>query len=200
MLYFECFESDPSSRCHAPDQGYPDIWVSTRRQGGGVFSTITKLGRPVNGPAADSFSDISPDGSALYFASNRPGGFGDFDLWVAHRAPGGGAFGRVDNLGPLVNGSGYDGDPAISPDGLVLIFASDRPGGSGGDLWVATRGSTDVDFGIPSNRCSSPTRCRSPRPRARQPTARCCCWPTCPRWSSGVSRTVELARVGRFQV
>jgi hypothetical protein len=31
---------------------------------GGVFSTITRLGRPVNGAAADGFPDITPDGSA----------------------------------------------------------------------------------------------------------------------------------------
>ena len=45
--------------------------------------------------------------------------------------------------------------PAISSDGLVLIFSSDMPGGFGGyDLWRATRKSTADDFGKPVNMTS----------------------------------------------
>ena len=34
----------------------------------------------------------------------------------------------------------FDGQPALTPDGLILYFTSDRPGGVGGtDLWYSTR-------------------------------------------------------------
>jgi WD40-like Beta Propeller Repeat len=40
----------------------------------------------VNTPAQDGCPIQSPDGLDLYIASNRPGGAGGLDLWVAHRA------------------------------------------------------------------------------------------------------------------
>jgi hypothetical protein len=48
--------------------------------------------------------------------------------------------GPPENLGPVVNGPGFDGGPNLSLDGLELYFVSDRPGGhGGGDTWVARR-------------------------------------------------------------
>jgi hypothetical protein len=50
-----------------------------------------------------------------------------------------------------VNSANADVSPALSPDGLILYFASTRPGGPGGyDLWVATRPSTTEPFASPS--------------------------------------------------
>ncbi len=46
-----------------------------------IFGTPTNLGLPVNSFDRDWSPSISADGSALYFASNRPGGHGDEDLW-----------------------------------------------------------------------------------------------------------------------
>ena len=44
------------------------------------------------------------------------------------------------NLGPIVNSSSDDADPALSPDGLSLYFFSNRPGGFGtSDIWVSRR-------------------------------------------------------------
>lgn len=44
------------------------------------------------------------------------------------------------NSCPVVNRSANDGAPALSRDGLTMIFYSNRPGGSGGnDLYMSTR-------------------------------------------------------------
>ncbi len=60
-------------------------------------------------------------------------------------------FGTPTNLGPPVNSSAEEGGPSISADGLSLFFHN-RPGGSGNlDLWVATRTTTDDDWGEPVN-------------------------------------------------
>ena len=61
-------------------------------------------------------------------------------------------FGTPMNLGPGINSAAIDAAPSVSADGLSLFLASMRPGGLGGfDLWVATRATTDDDWGVPVN-------------------------------------------------
>jgi hypothetical protein len=51
-----------------------------------------------------------------------------------------------------VNSTAADGCPIESPDGLSLLLASTRPGGSGGnDIWAADRDSVTSPFGAPRN-------------------------------------------------
>jgi Tol biopolymer transport system component len=72
----------------------------------------------------------------LFFASDRPGGFGGNDLWVATRTSASDPFGTPVNLGPQVNTLGVEDRPAISSDGSTLYFMSNRPGGIGNiDVW-----------------------------------------------------------------
>ena len=54
------------------------------------------------------------------------------------------------NLGPVINTSFIDADPAISKDGLSLYISTDRPGGLGDlDIWVSQRASVDDPWGPP---------------------------------------------------
>ncbi len=127
--------------------GGQDLWVTTQ-----VTTRVTTdaaWGPPVNlGPTVNSSSreqnpSISADRLWLFFASERPGGSGDRDLYVTTRATTDDEWGEPVNLGPTVNSSSSDGSPDISADGLCLFFASQRPGGSGrGDLWFTRRAST----------------------------------------------------------
>ena len=56
------------------------------------------------------------------------------------------------NLGPAVNTTFNDQQPAISKDGRSLYFTSTRPGGSGAfDLYVSQRASVDDPWGSPVN-------------------------------------------------
>ena len=56
------------------------------------------------------------------------------------------------NLGPVVNSPQDDRLPAISADGLELVFSSSRPGGSGGhDLWMSRRVSPTDPWATPVN-------------------------------------------------
>jgi hypothetical protein len=128
------------------------------------------IGRAVNAgpPVCSSYDDSSPfissDGLSLYFASNRPGGSGDFDLWVSTRTPvlrsspateGGSTsetWSEPVNLGQTINSSSLEWHPSLTADGLELYFDSDRPNGQGSwDLWVSKRDSIEDDWGTPVN-------------------------------------------------
>lgn len=79
----------------------------------------------------------SPDGLSLYMASNRPGGLGGIDIWVAHRPSTDAPFGDPVNLGAPVN-SGADDFCPTPVRGNGLFFVSTRGGGCGGaDIYFA---------------------------------------------------------------
>ena len=113
-----------------------DLYVATRVTTDDPWDPPIHLGPIVNSSATDAAPDISADGLMLFFASSRPGGIGDRDLWVAMRATASDEWSTPMNLGPTVNSTAYDSAPNISADGRTLYFFSERPGGEGGrDIW-----------------------------------------------------------------
>ena len=62
-----------------------DIWVSTRQSANHPWSPPVNAGPPLNTPVADLHPELTQDALTLYFASNRPGGSGNTDLWVTTR-------------------------------------------------------------------------------------------------------------------
>lgn len=67
---------------------------------------------------------VSPYGDFLYFASDRPDGFGGFDLYRSRRLRG--AHEPATNLGASVNTTANELDPELSLGGYALHFSSDR--------------------------------------------------------------------------
>jgi len=68
----------------------------------------------------------------------RPGGYGGCDLWITTRASVSNPWSTPINLGSILNSSYIDGQPAISADGSIIVFMSNRTGGLGShDLWQA---------------------------------------------------------------
>jgi Tol biopolymer transport system component len=118
-----------------------------------TFGTPTNLGPPFNSSRGEFVDCISADGLELYGETiNWPGGYGDWDLWVARRSTIDDDWGAPENLGSPVNSSSYEVCAYISADGLSLYFGSGRPGGYGGaDLWVTKRPTKDDDWGQPEN-------------------------------------------------
>ncbi|MEM9657369.1 MAG: protein kinase, partial [Planctomycetota bacterium] len=56
------------------------------------------------------------------------------------------------NLGPRINSQHNESSPWLSQDRLLLLFASDRPGGHGSeDLWISRRNSVEDEWGRPEN-------------------------------------------------
>lgn len=70
----------------------------------------------------------APDGLSLYMATNRPGGLGGIDIWVAARSSTEVGFGDPVNLGAPVN-SGVDDFCPTPVRGKGLFFVSRRAGG-----------------------------------------------------------------------
>ena len=103
--------------------------------GGLAYQPAEEL-QGVNTPHHDGASCMSPAGDFLYFASNRPGGHGKFDLYRGRLRNG--VVGAVENLGPTINTPDNDTDPQLAVGGFHLLFSSDRADSRGGyDLLAA---------------------------------------------------------------
>jgi Tol biopolymer transport system component len=112
------------------------------------WSTPLNLGVLVNSVSNDAGPAISKDGLSLYFGSDRPSGFGNYDIWVSQRDSLAAPWGRPVNLGAIVNTADIENVPALSRDEHWLFFNSNRSGGLGGnDIWVSYRGHVKDDFG-----------------------------------------------------
>ena len=122
------------------------------------WSEPVHLDAPVNSRCQDQTPTMSKDELSLYFLSDRPGGSGNlvpatgcmdnFDLWVAQRSSPDGPWETAVNLGPVVNSERNDVAPALSPDGHLLFFASNRDGSAGlNDIYVSRRANPDDNLG-----------------------------------------------------
>jgi hypothetical protein len=83
----------------------------------------------------------SKDGLSLYMASDRAGGLGMLDIWVADRLDTDEPFGEAYNLGAPVNSAAADFCPTPL-SGFYLMFVSARGGDDacgGGDIFIARR-------------------------------------------------------------
>lgn len=101
--------------------------------GGDKWGDVEKLSINVDN-ASTASPALSPDQDWLYFASDRPGGFGQSDLYRV-RLFRDGTMGTPENLGNKINTEGRESFPFVSSDN-VLYFASDgHPGLGGLDLY-----------------------------------------------------------------
>jgi len=139
----------------AGGRGAEDLWVTTRETKDSPWGEPINLGSTVNSTYPDWDPDISADGLSLYFAdylSPRPGGHGEWDIYVATRSTLSDPWSRPVNIGQIINSSAIDSCPNISIDGLVFFFTSTRSGGFGGaDIWVTRRETQDAEWEPPVN-------------------------------------------------
>ena len=106
----------------------------------------------LNTPFQDGCPIQSPDGLSLYMASNRPGGQGLLDIWIAHRESTDDPWGAPENLGEPVNSAADDFCPTpVRGGGLFFVSREALPGSCGmGDIYF-TRYNPTVGWSEPRN-------------------------------------------------
>ncbi len=115
-------------------KGKMDLYVSFL-QTDGKWSAPLNIGDDVNTPYQEVTPFIASDLKTLYFASNRPNGFGGFDMYVSRRLSDSWQnWSEPQNLGPGINTKTNDISYIIAPSGEYAIFASEAPG-RGKDLF-----------------------------------------------------------------
>jgi hypothetical protein len=104
----------------------------------GAYSQHEKLGNGINSNGNDFTPWIHPDEKYLIFASDRTGGYGDFDLYISFQNNDG-SWTQPQNLKQPINSSGTEVWPHLSPDNKYLFFVSERAGDSGyNPYWITT--------------------------------------------------------------
>jgi outer membrane protein OmpA-like peptidoglycan-associated protein len=114
---------------------YISKWVNDS-----YWGLARNAGAPLNTAGNEGAQSISSDGRSMYFtACDRNDGQGRCDIYYStfdgtRWAPG-------MNLGQPVNSAYWESQPSISPNGRMLFFVSNRPGGFGGmDIWYSILG------------------------------------------------------------
>jgi hypothetical protein len=129
--------------------GFEDINWSHRSKG--VYRELEDLGSKINTTYREEGICISKNGDSLFFASDRPGGYGGFDLYFCLKLPNE-LWGPAINMGELVNTPYDENYPNLSPDGKKLYFASKGHASIGGfDLFYSKYDHARQIWASPSN-------------------------------------------------
>jgi hypothetical protein len=133
-----CFSDDYQqmiiSRCQNKNATEYVCELFESRFANNKWQTMIKLGEPIN---LKGYSSTQPnygklnDSTFLFFASNRPGGEGAYDIWYAYRKNDG-SFDKPRNAGKLVNTPDDDITPWFINDQQLLYFSSTYHKGMGG--------------------------------------------------------------------
>ena len=80
---------------------------------------------------------ISDDELTIYFASNKPGGEGGYDIYKATRAKKSAKFSNITNLGKNVNTAGQEVFPCMRNDEEFYFSSDGHPGMGGLDIFLS---------------------------------------------------------------
>jgi hypothetical protein len=158
----------------------PDFGVSFYRSGSTTLSLVTssrtsatgdessgrdglwayKVGtrEPISIDGLDTIGSVGAacycsSDSRLYFSAHAPNSDpDDYDLYSARVEYRSGALklAEVTALTALNDSNRFDSQPAVDASGTSLVFATDRPGGTGGvDLWISHRSSASASWQTP---------------------------------------------------
>jgi len=112
-----------------------NLYISRYQRGEWTTPEIMTINDP---EAWDSTPTFSRDGRTLYFASNRPGGYGGIDLYSA-RVDNGGRWSSVRNMGETINTPGNEMFPYVTDDGKLYFSSDGHPSMGALDIFVAIR-------------------------------------------------------------
>ncbi|EJO69521.1 OmpA family protein [Leptospira kirschneri] len=96
-----------------------DIFVSVYKNN--TWEKAMSLPDPINTVYSEIAATISKDGKTIYFSSNRPGGFGGYDLYKSTLLENGN-YSEPINLGPEINTTGDEAFFLETNDGKTFYF------------------------------------------------------------------------------
>ena len=146
MFFTACNRTEGLGSC--------DIYFSFRE--GDKWSKPVNVGEPVNSKFKETQPSLGSDGRTLYFASNRPGGKGNMDIWRSSLQEDG-KWSQPVNLGDSINTPYDEQSPYIHSDNKTLYFSSDGwPGMGGFDIFLSrqtgeNKWSAPQNLGYPIN-------------------------------------------------
>lgn len=147
----------------SPDGTQLFMYKNTGSGGGDLF--ISKLDgkrwmpaiyqQGLNSKEWDGSACFLPDNKHVIISSERKGGFGGRDLYIAERI-GPNKWGNIKNLGPLINSKNDEDAPFVTADGKILFFSGNGKKSIGGyDVfradWKDTSWTEPYNLGEPIN-------------------------------------------------
>jgi len=167
VLYFA--SDRPDGQGELNDQGRKawDMYVAWRASVDEPFAEPVNLGPTVNSPYGDHSAAFSEDGHWMYFASERPGGCGGYDLYISYREDTNNHLGwePAEHLGCTVNTRFDEACPFFITDehtGKPLVYLARETvltQGPNFDIYVSEVGSDMRELGSASlvSELSSPS-------------------------------------------
>ena len=120
-------------------EGGNDIYLS-RADGSGGYSEPKTLGPVLNSPGFDFAPWLTSDGKTLYFASYGHMGYGSADIFVSQRLDDSWTrWSEPRNLGPALNGPGFNAYLSLTPDGKTAYYSSSATPNATKDIWRTGR-------------------------------------------------------------
>ena len=135
------------------NQGNGDIYISERDDIN--YGSPKKLAA-VNSDAWETHVTTSIDGNAMYFVSDRDGGYGGRDIYRLLRLPNG-EWSEAFNIGPPINTPFDEDSPFLHPDGRTFYYSSNGEQSMGGfdifhsELDEQGKWKSPVNMGYPLN-------------------------------------------------
>lgn len=115
-----------------------DIFYSEKTKTGN-FTKLNDFGKVINSKYRECGATLTISNDTLIFASDRPGGYGGYDLYISYRLPNG-SWTNPKNLGPSINTQYDENYPYITADGKTLYFSSNNPNSMGGyDIFISKK-------------------------------------------------------------
>lgn len=116
---------------------------------GDVWGAPKPFGNNIQSKYLESTASMTPDNKTIYFASNRPGGYGGLDIYKSDLKADG-TWGKAENLGRAINTKDNEDSPFIHPNKSLLFFTTDGHSGMGGNDIYKTE-LQDGNWGEPKN-------------------------------------------------
>lgn len=121
LIFTSCYGRESVGNC--------DLYITYKE--GDEWSVPKNIGRQINSPQWDSQPSLSADGRTLFFVSNRPGGYGEVDIYFSKLGPDQ-KWSKPMNAGKVLNTPGNEVSPFLHANNRTLFFSSDNHTGFGG--------------------------------------------------------------------